>query len=77
MSEFEEAGPTFKLEQRDEIEVYAGQRGHVIIKQTSPMGDEPQTIFVHPDDIAELKEFLEKAYSDAVEIREHLKQKQE
>jgi len=75
MEAFENSGPKFIIEKRDQIEVYAGQKGHVCIKQES--SDQEDIIFVHPDDIPQLIIMLQDACVDATEIRSCIKREQE
>jgi hypothetical protein len=57
------------LEQRDSVEVSTGRLGHVRMKQEN-YNHEVATITVHPDDIPQLIEQLEKACKEAQLIRE-------
>ena len=71
MSTQEETKP-FVIEQRDQIEIYAGQKGHVVLKQTSYMGEDEAMILIHPDDVEQLISHVKNATIDAKEIRESL-----
>ncbi len=68
MTDVENEAPKMVIEQRDEVEVFAGKNGHVVICQDS-QADGTSTVLVHPDDIPQLIEFLERAKEDASEIR--------
>jgi len=60
------------IEQRDSVEVSTGRLGHVRLKQEN-YNQEVAVITVHPDDIPQLIEQLEKASVEAQTIREELK----
>lgn len=60
------------FELRDSVEVTAGRLGHVHLKQEN-YNQEVATITVHPDDIPQLIEQLEKICKEAQAIREELK----
>ena len=60
------------IDHREEIEVYAGNRGHICIKQKS-YNDEYMTIIVHPDDIPSLIYHLNQECKEALAIREAIK----
>ena len=68
MSTNEEEKP-YTIEQRDQIETYAGQNGHVVIKQISSMSEDDSMIFVHPEDVDKLITHLKNAKEAAIEIR--------
>ncbi|WP_269792499.1 hypothetical protein [Stenotrophomonas sp. Iso1] len=67
MSDREEA-TSFVIEQRDKIEIYTGDKGHVVLKQDSYTGEE-SVIWIHPDDVAAVIRYLEAARTEAYEIR--------
>ena len=46
------------IEIRREVEVYAGEKGHVCIKQNS-YPDNDSIIIVHSDDVAKLIQYLQ------------------
>ncbi len=75
MSDSNNEGPEFIIEQRDQINVFAGQKGHVVIKQANPY-DVPAEIIVHPDDVPLLITHLENARVDAIEIRKMIDNEQ-
>ena len=52
------------IEERREIEVYAGQKGHVCIKQDDYKGEE-MLVIVHPDDLPRLIDYLREAQAEA------------
>jgi hypothetical protein len=56
------------IEERKEVEVYAGDMGHVCIKQNG-YPDEDSIIVVHPDDVSTLIQFLQEAQAEAYLIR--------
>lgn len=56
------------IEERKEIEVYAGQKGHVCIKQAN-WPDEDSLIVMHPDDVTSLIQYLKDAQAEAYVIR--------
>jgi hypothetical protein len=56
------------IEERKEVEVYAGQKGHVCIKQSN-YHDEDMLIFLHPDDVSNLIDYLKEAQAEAYVIR--------
>lgn len=60
------------FELRDSVEVSTGRLGHVRMKQEN-YNQEVAIITVHPDDIPQLIEQLEKAGREAQAIREELK----
>lgn len=60
------------FEQRDSVEVSTGRLGHVRMKQEN-YNQEVAVITVHPDDIAQLIEQLQKACAEALAIREELR----
>jgi predicted RNA-binding protein YlqC (UPF0109 family) len=60
------------FELRDSVEVSTGRLGHVRMKQEN-YNQEVAIITVHPDDIPQLIEQLEKAGKEAQAIREELK----
>lgn len=60
------------FEQRDSVEVSTGRLGHVRMKQEN-YNQEVAVITVHPDDIPQLIEQLEKAGKEAQAIREELR----
>ncbi len=60
------------FELRESVEVTAGRLGHVRLKQEN-YNQEVATITVHPDDIPQLIEQLEKVGKEAQTIREELK----
>ena len=59
------------FELRDSVEVSTGRLGHVRMKQEN-YNQEVAIITVHPDDIPQLIEQLEKAGKEAQIIREEL-----
>lgn len=59
------------FELRDSVEVSTGRLGHVRLKQEN-YNQEVAIITVHPDDIPQLIEQLEKAGKEAQAIREEL-----
>ena len=61
---------TFEL--RDSVEVSTGRLGHVRMKQEN-YNQEVAVISVHPDDIPQLIEQLQKACLEAQAIREELR----
>ena len=56
------------IEERKEVEVYAGSNGHVCIKQNG-YPDEDSIIFIHPDDVTKLIQYLQEAQTEAYLIR--------
>jgi uncharacterized protein YlxW (UPF0749 family) len=56
------------IEERKEVEVYAGDMGHVCIKQNG-FPDDDSIIIVHPDDVTKLIEYLQEAQAEAYLIR--------
>jgi hypothetical protein len=60
------------FELRDSVEVSTGRLGHVRMKQEN-YNQEVAIITVHPDDIPQLIEQLQKACIEAQAIREELK----
>ena len=54
--------------ERKEVEVYAGQNGHVCIKQSN-YPEEDALVVLHPDDVTGLIEFLKEAQAEAYVIR--------
>lgn len=56
------------IEERREIEVYAGQKGHVCIKQEDDKGEE-MLVIVHPDDVPRLIDYLREAQAEAYVVR--------
>lgn len=60
------------FEQRDSVEISTGRLGHVRMKQEN-YNQEVAVITVHPDDIPQLIEQLEKAGREAQAIREELR----
>lgn len=60
------------FEQRDSVDVSTGRLGHVRMKQEN-YNQEVAIITVHPDDIPQLIEQLEKARIEALAIREELR----
>lgn len=56
------------IEERKEVEVYAGQRGHVCIKQID-FKEEEMLVLLHPDDVPRLIEYLKEAQAEAYVIR--------
>lgn len=60
------------FELRDSVEVSTGRLGHVRMKQEN-YNQEVAIITVHPDDIPQLIEQLEKAGKEAQLIREELR----
>jgi hypothetical protein len=56
------------IEERRGIEVYAGQNGHVCIKQEDFKGEE-MLVLLHPDDVAKLINYLREAQAEAYVIR--------
>lgn len=56
------------IEERREIEVYAGQKGHVCIKQEDYKGEE-MLVIVHPDDVPRLIDYLREAQAEAYVVR--------
>jgi hypothetical protein len=73
----DEVGPRFVIERRDEIEVYAGEKGHVCIKQEGALGEEDDLVILHPEDVPRLISFLQRVRQQAVEIREMLDRAEE
>lgn len=59
---------SYKIEQRDGLEVFANDSGWVIIKQDSDLGGEA-VVAVHPEDVPALITFLTKAAAEASDIR--------
>ncbi len=68
MSEKNKEATAFVIEQRDKIEIYAGQNGHVVLKQDSYNGEE-SAVWVHPDDIELVIRHMQAAKEQAYEIR--------
>ncbi len=60
------------FEQRDSVEISTGRLGHVRLKQEN-YNHEVATITVHPDDIPQLIDQLQKACTEALNIREELR----
>ena len=56
------------IEERREVEVYAGQNGHVCIKQLDFKSEE-MLVLLHPDDVPHLIEYLREAQAEAYVIR--------
>lgn len=69
MSDDATEGRKFVIEQRDEIEVYVGDRGHVCIKQSDGLGNDDAIVLVHPSDVPHLIQFLQRAQSEAEALR--------
>jgi hypothetical protein len=68
MSEKEKEATSFIIEQRDKIEIYAGEHGHVVLKQDSYHGEE-SVVLVHPDDVELVIRHMQAAREEAYEIR--------
>ncbi|HET6431020.1 hypothetical protein [Dyella sp.] len=68
MSEKEQEATSFVIEQRDKIEIYAGEHGHVVIKQDSYTGEE-SVVLIHPDDVELVIRHILAARDEAYEIR--------
>lgn len=60
------------IEGRKEINVYAGQDGHVCITQDDWRSEE-MLIILHPNDIPELIDYLKLAQAEANKIRDAIK----
>jgi hypothetical protein len=60
------------IEQRLEIEVYVGQKGHVCLKQID-YPEEDKIITLHPDDVTKLIVYLKEAQAEAYLARASLK----
>ena len=56
------------IEERQQVEVYAGDKGHVCVKQNGYPEDD-SIIIVHPDDVTKLIQFLQEAQAEAYLIR--------
>jgi hypothetical protein len=56
------------IEERREVEVYVGQKGHVCIKQLN-YNDEEMLVLLHPDDVPRLIEFLKESQAEAYVAR--------
>lgn len=56
------------IEECKEVEVYAGDMGHVCIKQNG-YPDEDSIIIIHPDDVTKLIQYLQEAQAEAYLIR--------
>lgn len=56
------------IEERLEIEVYVGAKGHVCLKQEKHHEDDV-VITVHPDDVTKLIEFLKEVQAEAYVAR--------
>ena len=56
------------IEERKEVEVYAGDMGHVCIKQNGYL-DEDSIVIIHPDDVTKLIQYLQEAQAEAYLIR--------
>jgi len=69
MTELKEKSSSYVIEGRQEVEIYAGQNGHVCIKQHGDLGEEPSLVLIHPDDIPALTKHLQEARKEAYEIR--------
>jgi hypothetical protein len=58
---------SYRIEPREEIEVYLTQNGQVCIKQISMMADEAH-VFVHHEDVPKLIEHLEAVRQEALDF---------
>lgn len=56
------------IEERKEVEVHVGQKGHVCVKQCN-YPDDDMIITLHPDDIPNLVLFLKEAQAEAYVAR--------
>lgn len=56
------------IEERQQVEVFAGEKGHVCIKQNGYREDD-SIIVLHPDDVTKLLQFLQEAQAEAYLIR--------
>jgi uncharacterized protein YpmB len=60
--------PIYVVEQRDAIEIYAGQNGHVVLKQLDFEGQE-NIVWIHPDDVDRVIGYMHRAKEEALAIR--------
>ena len=56
------------IEERREVEVYVGQKGHVCIKQVDFEGTE-MTVVMHPDDVPRMIDYLKESQAEAYVAR--------
>ncbi len=68
MSEKNKESTAFVIEQRDKIEIYAGQNGHVLLKQDSYNGEE-SIVWIHPDDVELVIRHMQAARNETYKIR--------
>ena len=52
------------IEERREVEVYVGQKGHVCIKQVGFEGTD-MIVMMHPDDVPRMIDFLKESQAEA------------
>ena len=63
---------SYKIEKRDGLEIYAGDTGLVVLKQEDGLGRDESGIFIHPDDVPRVIEYLTSTAENAREIREDI-----
>lgn len=55
----------YTLPEQEKIEVYVGERGHIVIKQDDYMGNEEKIVLVQPLHVPRLIQMLQAALADA------------
>lgn len=63
---------TFEIERREGLEIYAGDTGFVVLKQENDFDRNGSFIFIHPDDIPKVIEYLSSTREVAYEIRSEI-----
>jgi hypothetical protein len=58
-----------KMDAREEIEVYVNDAGEVVLKQRDSLGNEPKAIFLHPDQVATVAQWILDAGVSAAKVR--------
>jgi hypothetical protein len=63
---------TYEIEKRDGLEVYAGDTGLVVLKQDNDFDRDSSFVFIHPDDIPRVIEYLTSTREVAYGIRKDI-----
>ena len=63
---------SYNIEKREDLEIYAGDTGLVVLKQDGYPSRDDNVIFIHPDDVPQVIEYLSSTAEIACKIREEI-----
>ena len=66
-----------KIQGQPETEVYVGQRGHIVIKQSNQFNeDDDQTVFISPEFAKRIAKSIKDCIPDALQARSEYEEKE-